>query len=229
VTTAGPSAPAADGRQDRSGAATAARRAHIRRVAGDHFAEHGYHGASLRRVAEASGLKQGHLYYYFPSKQDLLFAVITGLQERFNAAMDDALARPDAPERVLPDLLAEHVRVLCTHAGDVTVSYESLRFLIPEHRAVLVAERDRYESGLRQLIDGCRAAIDIDPAPTAVLAKVVLGIVNWPYQWYRPTGALPVAALAGLLAARAMAALRVAPGGTHIDRPPSTGSTVPVT
>jgi hypothetical protein len=41
-----------------------------------------------------------------------------------------------------------------------------------------------------------------------VLAKVVLGIVNWPYQWFRPDGALSAGELADLIAARALAALR---------------------
>lgn len=196
-----------DARQDRTGAVTAARRAHIRAVAGEHFAADGYHGASLRRVAAASGLTQGHLYYYFPTKQDLLHAVITGLQERFNAAMDTALARDEPAERVLRDVLAEHVRLLCANAGEAAVSYESLRFLTPEHRATLVAERDRYEAGLRHLIDGCRDGGRVDPAPTAVLAKVVLGIVNWPYQWFRVSGPLSADELAGVLAGRAVAAL----------------------
>ena len=197
-----------DARQDRTGAVTAARRADIRRVAGEHFAADGYHGASLRRVAAASGLTQGHLYYYFPTKQDLLYAVISGLQERFNAAMDAALARDEPAERVLRDVLAEHVRILCGSAGEAAVSYESLRFLTPEHRVGLVADRDRYEAGLRRLIDGCRDGGRVNPAPAGVLAKVVLGIVNWPYQWFRPSGPLSADDLAELLAGRAVAALR---------------------
>ena len=39
------------------------------------FAEHGYHGASTKLIANEMGIKQGSLYYYFKSKQDALAEV----------------------------------------------------------------------------------------------------------------------------------------------------------
>ena len=32
------------------------------------FAEYGYHGATMRRIAKAAGLSYGLVYHYFPSK-----------------------------------------------------------------------------------------------------------------------------------------------------------------
>jgi AcrR family transcriptional regulator len=203
-----PTAAGTDARQDRTGGLTAVRRAHIRRVAGDHFAEFGYHGASLRQMAAASGLTQGHLYYYYPSKQDLLHEVIAGVQVQFNDIMDSGLIRTAGPEQVLTDVLTGHVRILCANVTDVRVSYESLRFLTAAHRVELIAARDRYEAGVRQLIDAMRRSGEVAPAQTPLLAKVVLGVVNWPYQWYRADGSTPAEELAALLAGRAMAALR---------------------
>ena len=35
------------------------------------FAEHGYHGTSMRQIAERAGIAKGLTYYYFDSKEDL--------------------------------------------------------------------------------------------------------------------------------------------------------------
>jgi len=196
-----------DARHDRTGTITAQRREAIRRAAAIQFAEHGYHGASLRQIAAASGLAQGHLYYYYPSKQELLCEIITVLQDRFNAAMDAAVARSGDPVDALRGLLVEHVRILCEHVTDATVSYESLRFLTPEHRADLIDKRDAYEAGLRRLIQDSRAELPIAALSNELLGKIALGIVNWPYQWYRSNGPLPPEEIAKHLADQAIAAL----------------------
>jgi hypothetical protein len=97
---------------------------------------------------------------------------------------------------------------LCDHRTEAVVSYENLRFLAPARRADLVRARDDYELGLRELIERARTDLDIAPDATPLLAKVVLGIVNWPYQWFRSDGPMSSSELAPVLAGRALAALR---------------------
>jgi len=40
----------------------------------DRFAEHGYHGTSIRDLATVSGLSVPGLYHHYRSKQDMLLA-----------------------------------------------------------------------------------------------------------------------------------------------------------
>ncbi|GAA1674894.1 TetR/AcrR family transcriptional regulator [Glycomyces endophyticus] len=61
----------------RHGARGQARREEIVRAAMEVIAERGYRGASLAAVAEKVGLTQQGLLHYFPSKEDLLIAVLT--------------------------------------------------------------------------------------------------------------------------------------------------------
>jgi len=55
------------------------------------FNQHGYHGASISDVMEATGLKKGGIYRHFASKEELSLAAFeyaTGkMRERFNAAL----------------------------------------------------------------------------------------------------------------------------------------------
>ena len=60
----------------------------------------------------------------------------------------------------------------------------------------IVKKRDRYEQALRRLIaDGIRAGelVDMDPA---IVARAMLGAMNWTVTWFRPEGPI-TAALVG--------------------------------
>lgn len=52
-------------------------------VAIDFFARHGYQGTSIERIAQASGVTKGALYYYFRDKEDLLFEAVKDRIQQF--------------------------------------------------------------------------------------------------------------------------------------------------
>ena len=82
-----------------------ARREQILAGARHTFAQHGYEGATVARLEEEIGLSRGAIFNYYPSKQDLFFAlaaedearVLTSLLERgFEAVLREiAEENPD--------------------------------------------------------------------------------------------------------------------------------------
>ncbi|UXY16931.1 TetR/AcrR family transcriptional regulator [Chitiniphilus purpureus] len=74
------------------------------------FHRYGYDGATLSRIAEATGLGKGSLYHHFPDgKVDMAVAVLQAQGEWFHAALD-ALRRPGEPaERIAA--FAAHLRL----------------------------------------------------------------------------------------------------------------------
>jgi len=59
-----------------------ARRAQILDGARRAFAEHGYEGATVARLEEATGLSRGAIFHYFGNKQDLFVALAWELNTR---------------------------------------------------------------------------------------------------------------------------------------------------
>ena len=56
------------------------------------FAEHGYHGTTTRELAQRSGLSVPGVYHYYPSKQDILFDLMTVIiDERSGDLLSDAI------------------------------------------------------------------------------------------------------------------------------------------
>ncbi|MDQ4503466.1 TetR/AcrR family transcriptional regulator [Sinomonas sp. ASV322] len=76
------------------GADSAARREEILATAARVFSEEGYRGTPMSAIARASGLSQTGLLHYFPTKEDLLEAVMERRDE-----LDSALALAPTGER----------------------------------------------------------------------------------------------------------------------------------
>lgn len=72
----------------------------------EQFAEHGYDGTSVKRIAEAAGLSQGLLYAYFPSKEALLKALFEQSMADVQGTFARAQAEADPSERIAALLTA---------------------------------------------------------------------------------------------------------------------------
>ena len=58
---------------------------------------HGHAALTTRRVAEAAGMTHGNLNYHFPSKRDLLRALIAHLLKSYNQRFEAFLSDPNYP------------------------------------------------------------------------------------------------------------------------------------
>ena len=59
------------------------------RTALDQFAAHGYNATSVQAILQASGVNAGSLYYFFPTKQDLLIAVLDAYRDGIRPMLVD--------------------------------------------------------------------------------------------------------------------------------------------
>src|SRR5262249_3973955 len=82
----------------------------------------------------------------------------------------------------------------------------------------IVAKRDRYERGVRELIaDGVRRGA-LGAADAGIATRAFLGALNWTAQWFRPDGPDTPQRVADVVAAFAVAGL--APDSHHADDAP---------
>lgn len=80
-------------------------------AAAEMFSEHGYDGASTRKIAEAVGVKQASLYYHFARKEDILAGLLEGTVKP-SLALAAKLPRSDE---------APHVQLYALTSYDATV------------------------------------------------------------------------------------------------------------
>ncbi|MEX0979486.1 MAG: helix-turn-helix domain-containing protein, partial [Gemmatimonadota bacterium] len=74
------------------------------------FAEKGYHRASIRDIAAATGVSLSGLYYYFSSKEELLFLIQEHCFGTILERLREDLERVSRPQDRLRLLVRNHLR-----------------------------------------------------------------------------------------------------------------------
>lgn len=78
------------------------------------FAENGYKGASIQKIADAAGLPKANVLYYFASKQALYSAVMQSILSMWNSSFDDATI-DDCPASTLARYIADKMETSRLH------------------------------------------------------------------------------------------------------------------
>jgi AcrR family transcriptional regulator len=170
------------------------RRADILDAAMHSFREEGYHETTLDDIAGRLGIQKTALYYYFPDKAALLYECHRVSLRELDGVLASTRKMGDSARERLGFLIREHIRVM-TETLEGSPSAFEVSALHPLHQRDIIAGRDCYERGLRELVGegidrGEFRAVDVK---TVVFA--ILGSVNWIARWYKPGGPMNAAAL----------------------------------
>ena len=191
----------------RSTSRSEARRIEILKSAAAAFRRRGYHGASVETIARALRMTKGNLYYYFRNKQDILFGCHEYSLGVALSLLDDVRAKPLPPDEKLRRLIVGFVHLILDELHGTALTLELQALPRPLLRRV-VHRRDRFDRGLRELLqEGMDLGVFAAGDPK-LLAFAVMGAVNWISRWYDPKGAAASDEIARVFADYLVAGLR---------------------
>ena len=156
------------------------------------FAARGFSGASMADLAKACGTSKSLVYHYFPSKDDVLYAVMTSHLDDLVGAAEGAAQSGDAKAR-LHALTRAFMRLYVGAEDRHKVLLNELDNLPPARRAEVVARQRRIIAAVVGPIEALRP-----DAPAMPIAMLFFGMINWTHSWFRPNGALTADQLADL-------------------------------
>src|SRR5918999_2878231 len=107
------------------------------------FSERGYHGTSMRDIAEGSGVRAASLYAHIARKEDLLYGIVSRAAERFMADVEAAATEATRPRDRLRAAMRAHVRVVAEDVRAARVFHHEWTALTGKRRAEVVQLRDR--------------------------------------------------------------------------------------
>lgn len=169
-----------------AGAATGTR-VEILKSAAAAFRRLGYHGATVEEIAAALHMKKGNLYYYFKNKEEILFACHQYSLDRLLTLLDDVERSGLSPEDKLRRLIVAFVHTILDELHG-TALFLDLEALSPAHLRTVIARRDRFDKGMREVLkEGIRSGT-FAYADAKLLSFAILGAVNWIPRWFSPDG-----------------------------------------
>ncbi len=100
------------------------------------------------------------------------------------------LASPEPPDAKLRRLIVSFVHTILDELHG-TALFMDLQPLTPAHLQKVIARRDRFDQGIRRVLqEGIDAGV-FAPGDPKLLAFAILGAVNWIPRWFDPHGAAP--------------------------------------
>jgi len=168
--------------------------ARILQTAATIFADKGYHDTSIRDISRATGVSLSGLYYYFRSKEELLFLI---QDHCFGTVLQNAhevLADETDAEKRLRAFVENHLRYFVNNMKEMKVLSHEAWSLSGEYRHLVNARKRAYTELLSGILEELApAASPMDPR---LAAFTLFGMMNWIYNWYHPERDVPVAELA---------------------------------
>ena len=152
------------------------------------FVEKGFHGASMRDIAMRAETSVSFAYYYFDSKQAILFQLVhdvttelVGLLEAADRAFEDPVER-------LAAVVRAHVLFHAERQDESFIGNSELRSLRPHELAEIVALRDRVADAFRRPVTDGAASGRFDCADPSLTSRAIVTMATAVAVWRRADG-----------------------------------------
>ena len=152
------------------------------------FAREGYPSAKMQDIAAACGATKSMLYHYFPTKDDLLYAMLTEHMERVILSVEEVLAATGKPPERLSALVQVYTQKSAQSRRRHMIAMQDVKYLPKPKQTPLIELQRRLTGRVTELLR------ELNPGlPEAVYkpyTMMLIGMLNWTDMWYRPGGTM---------------------------------------
>ncbi|MBS0449973.1 MAG: TetR family transcriptional regulator [Proteobacteria bacterium] len=152
------------------------------------FAKEGYPSAKMQDVAKACGATKSMLYHYFPTKDDLLFAMLMEHLERVVQSIEEAIAARVGPREKMLAMVQVYTQKSAQSRRRHMIAMQDVKYL-PRAKQLPLIELQRQVAN--RVADLLR---EVNPGLPEEVYKpytmMLIGLLNWTDMWYRPGGAM---------------------------------------
>src|SRR6202167_3129566 len=149
------------------------------------FCEKRYEGSSMRDLSRASGMSLAGLYYYFESKERLLYliqkhtftTIVQGLKARLQSVND--------PEERIRVFIVNHLEYFLANQAAMKVLSHEAEALKNGFAAEVAAIKREYYRICVGLLDDLKADRGLEFS-TRIAVLSLFGMMNWIYTWHNP-------------------------------------------
>lgn len=159
------------------------------------FCKKGYEGASMRDLSRESGMSLAGLYYYFESKERLLYLIqkhtFSTIVQRLKVRLEDVC---DSEERVRIFILNHLEYFLANQAAMKVLSHEDEALKNGFSSEIAAIKREYYRICVG-LLDQLKRERGLEFS-TRLAVLSLFGMMNWIYTWHKPRVDADAAAIA---------------------------------
>ena len=158
-------------------------------VAAEVFHRKGYDNTSMSDVAAAAGLTKAGLYHHISSKESLLYTVLDYGLDLTEAYVLEPLKQISDPLERLKTMIDLHLRLVLQERNlEVTGLLHECKTLSTADRNKINRRKKQYVRIATDIIAEVAKKYNLANIDPKLAAYALLGMLNWTYQWYKPSG-----------------------------------------
>lgn len=158
---------------------------HILKHAATIFADKGYDRASVRDISRATGMSLAGLYYYFRSKEELLYLIQKHAFSTVVEALEQERSVSDPVEK-LYFLIYNHLRYFLQNMDQLKVCALEVDTLTGFYYEKVAEIRKRYFERAQDIVQNVLIAHQAEKRDARAATLQLFGAINWVYMWYNP-------------------------------------------
>jgi AcrR family transcriptional regulator len=150
----------------------------------DVFYEKGYAGASMRDLSRSSGMSLAGLYYYFESKEKLLYLIQKHTFTTIVVRLRERLQEVEDPEERIRVFILNHLEYFLANQKAMKVLSHEDDVLKNGFGSEIAAIKREYYRICVELLDNYKRAKGLEFS-SRIAVLTLFGMMNWIYTWYK--------------------------------------------
>jgi AcrR family transcriptional regulator len=149
------------------------------------FCKKGYEGASMRDLSRESGMSLAGLYYYFESKERLLYLIQKHTFSTIVQRLKARLAGVSDAEQRIRIFIVNHLEYFLANQAAMKVLSHEAEVLKNGFASEVAAIKREYYRICVGLLDNLKRERDLRFS-TRIAVLSLFGMMNWIYTWHNP-------------------------------------------
>lgn len=163
----------------------ALQRSRILEAAARIFRKRGYDNTTMEDIAAELKVTKAAVYYYFPSKTELLLEICESAIDLARDALDDSSVKDEAADVRLRHVVSNLIRVQNEHFEAFAVFFQeaSLRSE-PRYRAISLKRRKFGDFIESIVLEGVEQGI-FRQVDSRLITLAIVGMCQWTHRWFK--------------------------------------------
>ena len=170
----------------------------IGKVAARLFSRKGFLETTMDEIAAAAKISKGGMYYYFKSKTEVLYFVLSNYMDLVIGDLEQDLSHIKESEAKLKFIISRHIELYSNKLFEAKVLLHDAHCLPAKYFKVITEKERKYF----QIVSGVLPDFFSNPIPKGeqiAITFTLFGMCNWIYSWYEPKGSVTPQKLSDLI------------------------------
>lgn len=164
------------------------RKNRVYEVATETLWQKGYDKTSIRDIAKATDMTTAGLYYYFKSKEDLLFQILKAHMDDMISGIEQIPVESTEPLELIKAYIQYQVHTFCTDKYRTKLILNDDDCLTGEWYDHIKNQQRQYLTFWRKALENYCRQEGLATDNMAIDAHCLVGMCAWVHRWYDPEG-----------------------------------------